>query len=72
MQFMTAIETIIEKIKECNNDNAVMAILVGVADIDTKISMFLDEKPALYKAEDYVELDGCRIAEKHDSEWYFG
>ena len=78
MQFAAAIETVIEKIKECkydisrlDNDNAVLAILIGVADIDTKISTFLDEKPALYKAEDYVDFDGRRIAEKHDSEWDF-
>ena len=52
--------------------NAIIAILVGLADIDTKISKQVGSNPALEKDDNAVYLDGQAIIEKHiGTGWIF-
>ena len=52
--------------------NAIIAILVGLADIDTKISKQVGSNPALEKDDNAVYLDGHALIEKHiGTGWIF-
>ena len=56
---------------ECHQ-NAIIAILVGLADIDTKISKRVGSNPVLEKDDNAVYLDGQAIIEKHiGTGWIF-
>lgn len=55
-----------------NYETEIKAILIGIADIDTKLSKFLGETPVLYKDGDAVTLGTTTILEKHVSTgWVF-
>lgn len=82
MEFRDAIKMLSDKIENiscgsnaegnANYDHAIMAILIGIADIDIKLCKFLGETPALYKDGVTVAVGTTTILEKHVSTgWVF-